>query len=111
MLARGRLVRQSKLLFYAKLAEKGLQVGGCHDYVTARTLDVYGLRNQPWWQDSLIAGMPPQRHSNTVVNLRRLLLIATKQHSDACPDGPIYIYARSAMRFCITMPCFMPCNI
>jgi hypothetical protein len=26
MLARGRLVRQSKLLFYAKMAEKGLQV-------------------------------------------------------------------------------------
>lgn len=28
MLARGRAVRQSKLLFYAKMAEKALQVGG-----------------------------------------------------------------------------------
>jgi hypothetical protein len=27
MLARGRAVRQSKLLFYAKMAEKALQVG------------------------------------------------------------------------------------
>jgi hypothetical protein len=29
MLARGRVVRQSKLLFYAKMAEKALQVCGC----------------------------------------------------------------------------------
>lgn len=33
MLARGRVVRQSKLLFYAKMAEKALQVrdGDCAD--------------------------------------------------------------------------------
>jgi hypothetical protein len=30
MLARGRVVRQSKLLFYAKMAEKALQVRSCH---------------------------------------------------------------------------------